>query len=176
VAERLQSLERSRNDLTENLRDYNNRQLEANVQSNLERKQLGEQFRILEPAFAAREPSSPNRVLIILVGLLMGFGLGGGAAVVAEATDSSLHTARDLQTALAIPVLAAIPQIILEPERRAQRRRRGLAFMAAVIVVVVCLLGGAITYRVVNGQPGAPEDANDASGAARLDVSQSRVG
>jgi hypothetical protein len=35
---------------------------EAQVQAQLERRQLGEQFRVLEAAFKAPEPSAPNRV------------------------------------------------------------------------------------------------------------------
>ena len=52
------------------------------VQAQLERRQLGEQFRVLESAFEALEPTSPNRPMIILLGLLFGVTLGVGLAVV----------------------------------------------------------------------------------------------
>ena len=38
----------------------------------MERRQLGEQFRVLEAAFVAPEPSSPNRILIFVLGALFG--------------------------------------------------------------------------------------------------------
>ena len=46
--------------LFESFQDFSNRHQEAQVQAQLERRQLGEQFRVLESAFIAPEPSKPN--------------------------------------------------------------------------------------------------------------------
>jgi hypothetical protein len=124
------------------------------VQVNVERRQLGEQFRILEAAFPAPTPSSPNRLLIIVMGLIAGLALGVGSAVLAEAADSSFRMVRDVQSTLSIPVLAAIPEIILESDRALRRRIALRNMLAASLVVVVCLAGGAVTYMYVNGVPG----------------------
>jgi len=153
VAERLSQLQGELGRLSDNVQLFSRRQLQAKVQVDVERRQLGEQFNILEPAFAATAPSSPNRVLIILMGLVAGLAIGVSAAVLLEATDSSFRAARDAQTAFAIPVLAAIPQVVLESDRAAARRRLLRQLIAATGVTAFCLVGGFVTYVYVNGLP-----------------------
>jgi polysaccharide chain length determinant protein (PEP-CTERM system associated) len=154
VAEVLDQLEQQSRQLAENAKVFAQRELQARVQVNVERRQLGEQFRILEAAFPAPTPSSPNRLLIIVMGLIVGLALGVGFAVLAEATDSSFRVVRDVQATLALPVLAAIPDIILESDRVSIRRRVVRNAIAASVVVVFSLAGGAVTYWYVNGLPG----------------------
>jgi hypothetical protein len=151
VAEKLDGLERRYQHLFSSYQDFSNRRLEATVQAQLERRQLGEQFRVLEPAFVALEPSSPNRVLLMILSLVFGGALGVAAGVLLEATDSSLHTVRQLQNAIQLPVLASIPQIMLESDRRALRRRRIGTGLATVGMVVFALVGGVASYLWVNG-------------------------
>jgi hypothetical protein len=154
VAEVLNSLQQGTLQLAANLKHFAARELRARVQVDVERRQLGEQFRILEAAFPAPSPTSPNRVLIIMMGLIAGLAFGVGAAVGVEATDTSFRVVRDVQMALELPVLAAIPDIVLESDRVAQRRKMIRNVAAASVVVVFCLAGGAATYMYVNGVPG----------------------
>ena len=154
VAELLTKLEGKVRQLEENVRLFAQRQLQAKVHVDVERRQLGEQFKILEQAFTAPTPSSPNRILIIVMGLLVGLAFGVGAAVLMESTDSSFRSIRDTQSTLSIPVLAAIPEIVLESDRANSRRKTIRNTVAAVVVVTFCLVGGAATYMYVNGLPG----------------------
>jgi len=126
---------------------------QAAVQANLERKQLGEQFRILEPAFPATRPRSPNRVMILILGMMFGIGMGVALGLVVESIDSSVHQSRDLQAATNVPVLASIPAILLEPDRAARTRKIFREAIIAAVFVVFCLSGGAVTYFYVNGFP-----------------------
>lgn len=153
VAERLDSLNRQYQHLSASYRDFSARRQQAIVQANLERKQLGEQFRILEDAFPAPHPTSPNRLLILIVGTVLGIGLGGAVGLVAESADRTLHQSRDLQRVASLPVLASIPAIMLEPDRVERTRRAVRQGLAAAAVTAVCLLGGAVTYVYVNGWP-----------------------
>ena len=68
--------------------------------ANLERKQQGEQFRVLDPANLPDKPSFPNRPLFALGGLGGGLALGLGLAFLLEMKDSSLKTERDVEFAL----------------------------------------------------------------------------
>jgi polysaccharide chain length determinant protein (PEP-CTERM system associated) len=151
VAERLDGLEREYRHLFESYQDFSNRRLEASVQADLERRQLGEQFRVLEAAFVAPEPAAPNRVVIIVIGMVFGLALGGGLGIVLEAADSSIHEARQLQASLNLPVLASIPQIWFESDRLKQRRARLRTAAATAALVVFALVGGAANYVWVNG-------------------------
>ncbi len=154
VAEQLAALEREYQHLFQSYQEFSNKRLEAGVAANMERRQKGEQFRILESAFPPPEPTSPNRLLIVVVGLILGVALGAGLALLLETADSSFHGARQLQTALRFPVLASIPGIVLESDRAAMRRRRIRNAVAAVAVTCVVLAGAVAGNWAVNGVPG----------------------
>jgi uncharacterized protein involved in exopolysaccharide biosynthesis len=159
VQEQLDALQRRYENVSASYKDFSARRQQAAVQANLERKQLGEQFRILETAFEAPRPTSPNRLLILLVGVLLGVGLGAAVGLIAESADTSVHQPRDLQKLAGLPVLAAVPAILLEPDRAARTRRSLRQGAAALAVATFCLLGGAATYFWVNGLPvGQPQE------------------
>ena len=173
VEERLDGLSRRYEYLSEAYRDYNQRRQQAVVQADLERKQLGEQFRILESAFPAPRPTSPNRVMILFVGLLMGGAFGAGAGLVAEAMDTSIHQPKDLQRLVQFPVLAAVPAIILEPDRVARAKRNRIQAIVAIGVSLFFLAGGVLSYFLVNG-PTESEDSERIEGVPEeVTVSQS---
>jgi hypothetical protein len=171
VAEQLEALFRQHKNYSGNMSDFNNRRLEAEVRADLERRQLGEQFRVLEPAFPPIEPSSPNRILILIVGFMIGSSIGVAAAIVAESADSSAHGPLQLQADLGIPVLASIPTILLQPDLVARRRRWVRNLAAALGVTVFMLVGGFVTYLAVNGAPdGAAEEADADDRKKSLDL------
>jgi polysaccharide chain length determinant protein (PEP-CTERM system associated) len=165
VAEKLDALNREYEHLFASFQDFSKRQLEASVQAQLERRQLGEQFRVLEQAFEAPEPSSPNRLLIIALGIVLGCGAGAGLALLLDMVDTSTHDARQLQEQIEIPVLATIPQIWLEGDRAVLRRKRLREAFATVGLVVFALLGGAANYLWVNGMPELGESAETPAAA-----------
>lgn len=88
---------------------------EAAMAAELNRKQQGEQFRVLDPANLPDNPSFPNRRLFAAGGLGGGLALGLGIAFLLEMKDSSLKTERDIEFALRLPVLAMIPEIEATP-------------------------------------------------------------
>jgi hypothetical protein len=150
VAEQLDALEREYENLSVSATDFANKRLEAGVAANMERRQKGEQFRVLEPAYAPPEPTSPNRRLIIAMGLLLGLGAGVGLALLIDVSDSSYHEPRALQAALRLPVLASIPAILLDPDRARIRRRNMREAFAAVAITGFMLTSALAVYLVVN--------------------------
>jgi len=84
---------------------------DSKVAANLERRQIGEQFRILDPARVPERPFTPNRRLIAGAGA--GFGLVLGIALVGwiEFSDRSFRRRADVEHVTSLPVLAAIPSI-----------------------------------------------------------------
>jgi polysaccharide chain length determinant protein (PEP-CTERM system associated) len=79
------------------------------VAANLEKRQVGEQFKVLDPARVPQTPFSPNRVQLNLMGLIAGLGFGLGLAGLLEFRDSTLKSEDDIRRCLSLPVLAAIP-------------------------------------------------------------------
>lgn len=84
---------------------------DAQQAENLEKRQKGEQFRIIDPARTPEKPFSPDVQKILLIGLLAGIGGGFGLAFFREQFDRSFHDSGDVEVTLALKVLATIPKI-----------------------------------------------------------------
>jgi len=81
---------------------------ESQMATDLERRQQGEQFRVLDPPSLPERPSFPNRPLFGLGGLGVGLAFGVAIAHFSELRDKSLRTKRDVETYLGVPTLAVI--------------------------------------------------------------------
>ncbi|MGA2316993.1 MAG: XrtA system polysaccharide chain length determinant, partial [Thermodesulfobacteriota bacterium] len=88
-----------------------NKSQEAQQAENLERRQKGEQFKVIDPARIPEKPFKPDVPKILLFGLLLGMGSGFGMAFFREQMDRSFKDAEDLETTLGFKVLANIPKI-----------------------------------------------------------------
>jgi polysaccharide chain length determinant protein (PEP-CTERM system associated) len=105
--------------LTTIMRDYENiqrnyqslldKRLEAKISENLEKRQQGEIFRVLDPANFPLMSYGPNRWLIVFIGILMAAGSGIGFVFLREQVDQSFKTGEELSETLGMPVLATIP-------------------------------------------------------------------
>ena len=84
---------------------------EAQMATELERRQQGENFRMLDPPSFPEQPSFPNRGPFALGGLAVGLGLGAGLAYLVELRDKSLRKLRDVEVYLGVPTLAVIPSM-----------------------------------------------------------------
>ena len=79
--------------------------------NDLERRQQGEQFQVLDPANLPDKPSFPNKQLFAFGGLAGGLGLGVGLVLLVDLLDTSLRSTQNVESALQLPVLAMIPNI-----------------------------------------------------------------
>ncbi len=84
---------------------------EAQQAENLERRQKGEQFKVIDPARVPEKPFRPDIPKILLFGLFIGMASGFGLAFFKEQTDRSFRDAEDLEATLGFKVLANIPKI-----------------------------------------------------------------
>ena len=98
---------------------------EAGMASELEQRQKGESFRVIEPARLPERPAGPNRFRLLLVGIALALGASGAAVVLAEQVDTSFRRVDEVRSTLPMPVLSAIPRITTEHDRsRTLRQRR----------------------------------------------------
>jgi polysaccharide chain length determinant protein (PEP-CTERM system associated) len=147
--QRVESAPSTESKLTELMRDYTTLQgtyqsllsksQEAKVAANLERQQIGEQFKVLDSARIPQRPSTPNRPLLILIGSLLGLGCGVALAALLEYRDKSLRTDDDVIVALSLPVLARVPTMTTAAERRRQKRLRLMFASSGALGVAVCV-------------------------------------
>jgi polysaccharide chain length determinant protein (PEP-CTERM system associated) len=84
---------------------------EAQQAENLERRQKGEQFKVIDPARIPEKPMQGKVLKILLFGLLLGTGSGFGMAFFREQMDRSFRDAEDLEATMEFKVLANIPRI-----------------------------------------------------------------
>lgn len=110
---------------------------DAQVAANLEERQVGQQFRIIESARMPEHAASPHRGRMTLMGICAGLVLGLGLAAFLEYRDSSLRTEDDVLIALSLPVVALVPVMWTTRERRSLRRRRLLLASSAAAMVAV---------------------------------------
>jgi polysaccharide chain length determinant protein (PEP-CTERM system associated) len=111
--------------------------------ANLERRQIGEQFRVLDPPSMPERPyNERQRLAVTFSGAAAGLMLGFLFVVVRELFDSSFRSEDEVMATLSIPVLALIPVMASRRERENKTRRErwldiaGVAVMTAAVLVV----------------------------------------
>jgi uncharacterized protein involved in exopolysaccharide biosynthesis len=120
---------------------------DADMSANLERRQIGEQFRVLDPARLPERPFSPNRQRIMLAGMGLGFGLGVLLVGLLEYRDTTFKTDEDISVSLGLPVVAVVPLMESAADHQRAVRRRlavhaglGATVFACVLVFVYALV------------------------------------
>jgi len=109
----------------------------SRVAVDLEERQIGEQFKVLDPARVPVHPTGPFRLQITGVGLAAGLALGLGLAALLAFQDSSFRSESDIFQALSLPVLALVPFVEGQRERQVRARRRWAISGAAVTTVAI---------------------------------------
>ena len=110
-----------------------NRKLEAEMAVSMERKQKGEQFRIVDPAKIPIRPVEPDLRRIMLLTLALGLGLGGGLAFLIETMDTSFKIPEEVENELKLPVLVSMPIRYTVKELRRIKIKTVLAFTSVAI-------------------------------------------
>jgi polysaccharide chain length determinant protein (PEP-CTERM system associated) len=121
VEQQYKELTRGYQTAQDSYNELQKKQSNSEMAVNLERKQEGEQFSVLDPANLPDKPSFPNRPLFVLGGLGGGLGLGLGLAFLLEMKDTSVKTERDVEFALHLPVLAMVPEIEPMSEKKGKK-------------------------------------------------------
>jgi len=122
--------------------------MEAKVAHGLETEQKGERFTLIEPARLPEKPYKPNRLAILLIGLVLGIGLGSVTTYLIEVSDQSVRSARGLVMATGSPVLASIPEIVTKRDIFHTRLKK-VSLVAGVLLVVIAGLA-AFHYMVMD--------------------------
>lgn len=139
---------RRESELVELTRDYSTLQaayatlLTKREEANLERRQIGEQFKLLHTASLPERPYNQlQRRGIVASGAAIGLLLGLLIVWVKEVRDSSFRREEEVHKALSVPVLALIPIMSSTPEHRAtKRRRRAIDLAGTAVLVASCLV------------------------------------
>ncbi|AEH45090.1 polysaccharide chain length determinant protein, PEP-CTERM locus subfamily [Thermodesulfatator indicus DSM 15286] len=125
---RLENIPKREQELTDLTRDYNNlmktyrmlldKKIQAAMAETLEKRQQGEQFRIIDPAIPPEVPVSPDVKKILAMGFMAALGLGLGLAVLLEfVIDRKVYDPSFLEAGFEVRVLATIPAVVLKKDK-----------------------------------------------------------
>jgi uncharacterized protein involved in exopolysaccharide biosynthesis len=123
-----------------------NRKLEAEIAVSMEKKQKGEQFRVIDPAKIPTDPIEPNMRKVLMLTLAFGLALGGGLAYLSETMDTSYKAPEEVEQEIQVPVLVSMPFLYTQNELKNQKRKEiikaasvslGFAFSAVGIVLAI---------------------------------------
>lgn len=92
-------------------KEIKDKQMEAKMAEELELGSKGERFSLIEPPFLPQRPSKPNRIAIILLGIILSFASGIATVFIRESLDHSIRGAKKLAAVIGTSPLAIIPYI-----------------------------------------------------------------
>jgi len=136
----LMSLRRDYENIKESYNSLLNRKLEAEIAVNMEKKQKGEQFRIIDVARVPQRPVSPDLQRLFLITLAAGLGIGAALIFLMEKMDTSLRRPDDFEIGLGLAVLATVPRILTGKDKFKIHLNQALT--AVTVVLALALLGG----------------------------------
>jgi polysaccharide chain length determinant protein (PEP-CTERM system associated) len=112
---------------------------DSKMAANMERRQGGEQFKLLDAARVPEKPVSPDRPMWNLFGLVGGLTVGLGLVALFEYRDGTLRTDDEVTSVLSLPVLAVVPLMRSDVERRRALRNRVIMGVGLGTAVAACL-------------------------------------
>jgi polysaccharide chain length determinant protein (PEP-CTERM system associated) len=143
VEEAYRAISIERNNTQAKYDDLMRKHMEAKVAQGLEKEQKGERFTLIDPARLPENPYKPNRMAILLIGMVLGMGAGVGWASLKEFTDPSIRNTSSLVTATSFPVLASIPEIITQEDIKGKKRKQALIIMG----LFICVAAGLVAFH-----------------------------
>jgi polysaccharide biosynthesis transport protein len=126
--------------------EIRSKQTEVQVSQNLETEHKGERFTMIEPPLPPEKPISPNRFLILALGIVLSLAAGLGAAMLRDSLDASVRGVQDIRALLSVPPLVAIPVITTKAEQRRHKRVVRYSWQGAIVSLIA--LAAAVHFLV----------------------------
>jgi polysaccharide chain length determinant protein (PEP-CTERM system associated) len=142
------SLRRNYDNIRDSYSSLLNRKLEADISVNMEKKQKGEQFHIIDPARLPVRPVSPDPRRLFLITILAGLGLGCGLVFLSDMMDTSVRRLDEFEEKFGMVVLANVPRIFTRRDKIRHRFRQVATAVSIFIALAltagfaaICFLG-----------------------------------
>ena len=136
VEEEYNALASGRNSTQAKVSDLMRKLMEAQVAHGLEKEQMGERFNLIEPPRLPEKPFKPNRLAIMLIGVVLAIGAGVGFAALREFSDDAIRGPEKLEQETRFPVLAGIP-VIFSPADIIKRQWRRIRIATGALATTV---------------------------------------
>ena len=146
----LLSLERDYENVKASYNSLLNRKLEADIAVNMEKKQKGEQFRIIDPARLPQKPVSPNMKKLFLMAVAAGFGIGGGIIFLLEYFNTSFRSPEDIESYLGFSVMATVPLIYHHKDKWRKKLNQAFSIFSIMISFFLFVAFAMISFKGVD--------------------------
>jgi len=130
-------LQRNYDNAKKNYEETASRLRAAREARGLEEGDMAEKFTMLQPASTPEKPYKPNRLVIVMLGLVVGLGSGIGAGSISEHADQSVYRAEELAQVTGHKVLTVIPYWETSEDISRKRRRIWVVVGGSVAIAVV---------------------------------------
>lgn len=120
---------------------------EIRLQSDVQTQTQQIRFSVVDPPSQPREPSAPNRPMLLTTVLVLGAGAGIGIAFLISQLRGGFITASQLELRYDVPVLGAISEIVTDDHRQLNRIR--LAILLVLSFGLVAIWGALLLYELV---------------------------
>jgi polysaccharide chain length determinant protein (PEP-CTERM system associated) len=151
LEQELMTLQRDYQNILSSYNSLQKRKLQADISVNMEKKQKGDRFEIIERARVPHMPFSPNLKFIFLATSFIALSLGGGLIFLIDYFDTSVKHTKDFDRELGITLLATIPKIYSAKDLRRQRQKK---IMTAIsLFVSACLFAGFTVITIFGPDP-----------------------
>jgi polysaccharide chain length determinant protein (PEP-CTERM system associated) len=114
VEEQYKSLTRDHDTALQFYNQLLSKKSESEMATDLEKRQQGEQFKVMDPPNLPERPTFPNRPAFAMGGGAAGLALGLGIAFLLEMREKVIRTERDVEFFLKLPTLVAVPWVGME--------------------------------------------------------------
>jgi len=141
----LMSLQRDYTNIQESYSSLLRRKLESEIAVNMEKKQQGERFRIIDYARLPEKPASPDMIKLFLIVTAAGLGLGCGIVYLLEFMDTSFRRSADIAAYLGISVIAEVPSIKFPEDLKRYRIQMSATILCIFISCVLLISFFAVT-------------------------------
>jgi protein tyrosine kinase modulator len=147
ASQQIAILSRDYEQAEQNYKRLQDHKFSADISTDMESRQKGERFLILEPAQPPSLPYEPNRALIDGLGLLAGMVFAFGLVLGLELFDRTIKTEHEITDQIKAPVLAEIPWLVTAAKKRQEQWHNVLAAGASTVLLLMYVGAIAVSLR-----------------------------
>jgi uncharacterized protein involved in exopolysaccharide biosynthesis len=119
--------------------DIKAKQMEAELAQNLETERKGERYTLIQPPILPDDPVSPNRIAILLIGIILAIIVAAATAGIIETLDETVKGQSELFDLLGAAPLGSIPYLVIAEEEKSVSNAQKFTWLAIATGIIIVL-------------------------------------